>query len=415
MSDKEGSQDAETFISKEYKLWQKYKPILYDFVVTHTLERPSLTVQWMPDITRPEGKDYSFHKLILGTHTTVNEQNQLMIDCIQLPNDSARFSGSNYDKKHEAFIGFDSLHWKYETEIKISHKGNVNKACYMPQNHDIIATKTSSKDVLVFDITKHSAKADPSVKCNPELKLKGHQKEGHGLSWNQNINGYLLSASDDHNICLWNIHTKPEKERNIHAFSTFTGNTSSVKDVAWHPLHAAIFGSVSDDKKLMIWDTRSSETNKPNHNVDAHAAEVNCLSFNPFSEFILATGSTDKTVALWDLRNLEKKLHSFEAHDDETFQVKWSPHSETILACSGIDRKLYVWDTSKIGEEQSAGDAEDFPPELLFVHIGHSAKISDFSWNPNEPWVISSVAENKIMQVWQMSEHIYTDEEPETS
>lgn len=28
--------------------------------------------------------------------------------------------------------------------------------------------------------------------------------------------------------------------------------------------------------------------------MDAHTAEVNCLSFNPYSEFILATGSADK-------------------------------------------------------------------------------------------------------------------------
>ena len=32
------------------------------------------------------------------------------------------------------------------------------------------------------------------------------------------------------------------------------------------------------------------------HAVEAHAAEVNCLGFNPFNEFVLATGSADKTV-----------------------------------------------------------------------------------------------------------------------
>ena len=42
------------------------------------------------------------------------------------------------------------------------------------------------------------------------------------------------------------------------------------------------------------WDTRSNNTSKPSHAVDAHTAEVNCLSFNPYSEFILATGSADK-------------------------------------------------------------------------------------------------------------------------
>ncbi|CAJ1073842.1 histone-binding protein rbbp4 [Xyrichtys novacula] len=96
-----------------------------------------------------------------------------------------------------------------------------------------------------------------------------------------------------------------------------------------------------------------------------------------------------------------------------TLQVQWSPHNETILASSGTDRKLNVWDLSKIGEEHSPEDAEDGPPELLFIHGGHTAKISDFSWNPNEPWVICSASEDNIMQVWQMAENIYNDEDPE--
>uniref|UniRef100_A0A670I7D5 Uncharacterized protein n=1 Tax=Podarcis muralis TaxID=64176 RepID=A0A670I7D5_PODMU len=158
---------------------------------------------------------------------------------------------------------------KIEIEIKINHEGEVNRARYMPQNPCIIATKTPSSDVLVFDYTKHPSKPDPYGECNPDLRLRGHQKEGYG-------------------------------------------HTAVVEDVSWHLLHESLFGSVADDQKLMIWDTRSNNTSKPSHSVDAHTAEVNCLSFNPYSEFILATGSADKTVALWDLRNLKLKLHSFE-------------------------------------------------------------------------------------------------------
>lgn len=76
----------------------------------------------------------------------------------------------------------------------------------------------------------------------------------------------------------------------------FNGHNAVVEDVAWHVLHEAVFGSVGDDRKLMIWDTRTNSSNKPNHTVDAHSAEVNCLSFNPYSEFILATGSADKVL-----------------------------------------------------------------------------------------------------------------------
>ena len=210
------------------------------------------------------------------------------------------------------------------------------------------------------------------------------------------------------------MNDTPRDNRCVDAKTIFTGHTAVVEDVAWHLLHDSLFGSVADDHKLMIWDTRSNNPNKPWHTVEAHNGEVNCLSFNPYSEFILVTGSADRTVGLWDLRNLKLKLHSFESHKDEIFQVQWSPHNETILASSGSDRRLHVYDLSKIGDPQSAEDAEDGPPELLFTHGGHTAKISDFSWNPNEPWVFCSVSEDNIMQVWQMAENIFNDEEPET-
>ena len=42
-----------------------------------------------------------------------------------------------------------------------------------------------------------------------------------------------------------------------------------------------------------------------------------------------------------------------------------------------------------------------------------TAKISDFTWNGNEPWVICSVSEDNILhvQVWQMAGN---DEDPDT-
>lgn len=67
--------------------------------------------------------------------------------------------------------------------------------------------------------------------------------------------------------------------------------------------------------------------------------QVNCLSFNPYSEYILATGSADKTVALWDLRNLKLKLHSFESHKDEIFQV-WQTFYLTMAFATYLQQVL---------------------------------------------------------------------------
>lgn len=47
---------------------------------------------------RPEGKDFSVHRLVLGTHTS-DEQNHLVIASVQLPNDDAQFDASHYDSE----------------------------------------------------------------------------------------------------------------------------------------------------------------------------------------------------------------------------------------------------------------------------------------------------------------------------
>lgn len=47
---------------------------------------------------------------------------------------------------------------------------------------------------------------------------------------------------------------------------------------------------------------------------------------------------------------------------------------------------------------------------LQFVHGGHTAKVSDFSWCSSEDWFIASVAEDNILQVWQPAENIYNEE-----
>jgi histone-binding protein RBBP4 len=48
---------------------------------------------------------------------------------------------------------------------------------------------------------------------------------------------------------------------------------------------------------------------------------------------------------------------------------------------------------------QAPEDAEDGPPELLFVHAGHTEALSDFSWSANDDWVIASVASDNTLHV----------------
>ena len=72
-------------IFEEYKIWKKHTPYLYDTLYSHALTWPSLTIEWMPDRTTPYGSDETVQRLLIGTHTSNNEQNYVQIIKVKLP------------------------------------------------------------------------------------------------------------------------------------------------------------------------------------------------------------------------------------------------------------------------------------------------------------------------------------------
>lgn len=168
----------------------------------------------------------------------------------------------------------------------------------MPQTPSIVAAKTSSSEIYIFDSTKQPLDHQGGS-CNPDIRLRGHDKEGYGLSWNPLREGYLLSGSNDCKICLWDVSAMPENKvldakhvyqvnwyfllkydfkeyriANKYYHMLLQDHGSVVEDVSWHLSNDSLFGSVGDDCKLMIWDLR---TNKHEQAVVVHEKEVFCI------------------------------------------------------------------------------------------------------------------------------------------
>lgn len=140
----------EKMINEEYKVWKKNAPFLYDLVVSHALEWPSLTVQWMPDLERPPNKDYFVQRLLLGTHTD-GEQNYLQIATIQLPKDNYQddvlasegsearaedaaeptatieMDSRRYDEALGEYGGYGGAQCRVQVVQRIPHDGEVNR------------------------------------------------------------------------------------------------------------------------------------------------------------------------------------------------------------------------------------------------------------------------------------------------
>lgn len=405
-------------ILEEYRIWKKNAPFLYDLVMTHVLPWPSLTVQWLPAETVSAKADYVAHDLVLGTHTNDTEQNFLMIAKVRIPTADAEIDPSKYAEERGEFGGFGNDKGRIDIHQVMFHDGEVNRARVMPLNHHIIATQTVSGETHIFDKSKHSSNLEfrdkPSERhpAKPQLRLVGHKAEGYGLDWNphQSHKSYVVSGNDDGLVCVWDIARGPAAPsgQSLDPLHSFSGHNMVVGDVAFHRVHESILGSVGDDGRLWLWDLRTAAKASASPTTVSQQP-VNAISFNPFREHIIATGDAEGAVKLWDMRNLRASLHSMEVHRDEVLSVHWCPHSESVLASSSVDRRVMVWDMARIGEEQTAEDAEDGPPELLFIHSGHTARVNDISWNPNagSEWILASVAEDNIVQVWQMAEGIY--------
>ena len=279
----------------------------------------------------------------------------------------------------------------------------MNRARYMPQQCNLIATKTISGEVHIFDYFKHIPKTESHTHSKPEahphpkpeLKLIGHEYEGYGLSWNPQQKGYLVSGSDDRRICLWDIEGTVHTSSTIEPIRKYDYHSKVVQDVSWHKVYSHLFASVGDDQQICLWDIRSDNPT-PIQIANSHSGEILCIDFCPYDENCLAIGCSDHSVSIWDIRKFSSKERTLVRHKSEVASVSWSPTRERILVSADQDRKIVLWDVG-----QMIGN------EMLFVHEGHTNRINDVGWSPIEDRLIASTAEDNIIQLWQLGDEIF--------
>lgn len=389
-------ENDEQVVLEEYKIWKKHCPFLYDTVVSHVLEWPSQTIEWCSGRECSPNSDFSIQTLILGTNTGNAEQDLLLQGKVKIPMEQSLISGKIYldNTKDAGGMGLlTKTENKIEISARISHDREVLKARVMPKQENIIASKSPSGAVFVYDMKKYTNKSSMA----PVLNLNGHSKEGKALSWAVHREGLVASGDLDGVLNVYDVHTNA-----CAPFITFAAHELGVEEVTWN--ENGVLASVGRDKKIMLWDLRQE---LPTLSVEASTRELITADFCPSHSELLATGGKDKTIGIWDIRNFSSKLATLTSHKEAISSVKWEPSNSTLLASASWDRRVMIWDISLLNKAQSPEEAEDGPPELVFIHGGHTSIVSDVAWNPNENLTLASVAEDNILQVWQISNSIF--------
>lgn len=98
MAMEEGGEDYQ--VEEEFSVWRKNTPFLYDLVISHSLEWPSLTVHWLPSSpSLYDDGSFAVHKLILGTHTSDDCPNFLLVAEAHLPVNPSSALETNFENQ----------------------------------------------------------------------------------------------------------------------------------------------------------------------------------------------------------------------------------------------------------------------------------------------------------------------------
>ena len=112
---------------------------------------------------------------------------------------------------------------KIEVSLRINHEREVLRARMMPKQENIVASKSFSSNVYVYDLRKHSNKSNLSS----QMVLTGHNREGKGLNWSFTKPGVLGSGSYDGLVNIWDI-----SQGNTAPMRSYIGHEGFVEDVA---------------------------------------------------------------------------------------------------------------------------------------------------------------------------------------
>jgi len=128
-SDETADMLEERLISSEHKIWLRNSQFFYEYVVTHVMDWPSLTCQWLPG-QKASSNEAMQHELLLGTHAATDEENYLMVATCRVPTENAKIDLCRYDDEGREVGGFgfvDEDVGTIEITTKIKHEGEVNR------------------------------------------------------------------------------------------------------------------------------------------------------------------------------------------------------------------------------------------------------------------------------------------------
>lgn len=126
----------------------------------------------------------------------------------------------------------------------------------------------------------------------------------------------------------------------------FTGHRGPVMDFDFNPFHEYLIASGSDDTTVKVWgipeNGLTEHIEDPLVDLTGHGRKVTLIDFHPTANNILASASMDATVKIWDIEKGSEVL-TLDSHPENIQHQAWKQDG-TVLATSCKDKVVRIFD-----------------------------------------------------------------------
>jgi WD40 repeat protein len=209
----------------------------------------------------------------------------------------------------------------------------------------------------------------------------------------------LASGSQDHTICLWDMHAIEQGAEGLKPLHTLTAHTRGIGHLVFAP-DGCRLASAGADQVAHLWE---SATGRLLATLTGLPAGYNCLTFSPEGA-LLASAGGDGVVRLWHIgKILDPRLPSptataaamacLSGPSARVGVLAFSPDGRQ-LASGSANGDLCLWELSSLAVDARAD--QQAPPAR---HLqGHTKTITTIFFRPDGQLI--SVSEDRTLQRW---------------
>ncbi|KYR01089.1 WD repeat protein [Tieghemostelium lacteum] len=327
--------------------------------------------------------------------------------------------------------------------LKDKHRDEV---WFIKFSHNGLKLASCSKDNLIIIWDMSGVYKSNPIEPKPLHILQGHTKEVSYLAWSPD-DQFLLSASYDHNIKLWNM--------NGQCLRTFSKHTEAISSCIWHPDGKRFF-SGGMDRYVHLWsigdldhlnNNNNNNNNNSNGNNNIAQSHINNIVINsPLTSWCIARvndlsvtrdGSQfivicqEKKIRIYDIDTTSGNSPICIPETDAITSMELSNDGHTALINISASQEIHLWDLDKKtiiqkyrGQKQGrfvirscfGGADEAFvlsgsedhqiyvwhrqSGTLLETLPGHTGTVNCVCWSPISPYLFCSASDDHTIKVW---------------